>query len=171
MVKVVAVALALGFALVWVARESIGIGTAEGSSMEPTIHAETDRYLLNRLAYRFGSRPLRGDVVSFRGTPAIRAACPGAGDTYVKRVVGLPGERVWQRGGVVYVDGRPLSEPYAVAGGPDFGPYAVEPGTYFVLGDNRPRSCDSRRTGRGIAGDAVAGEVVYIWEALGVASF
>jgi signal peptidase I len=129
------------------------------SSMEPTLHCArpatgcearfSDRVLANRFIYHLRD-PERGDVVVFETPPEARAKC-GAGGTFVKRIVGLPGERLQIRlaGGsaFVYVNGRKLEEPYIEHDRRDIGPektYRVPPGQYFVMGDNRSQSCDSR---------------------------
>lgn len=107
----------------------------EGFSMEPTLR--TNQYLLiNKLSYMM-SEPQRGDVVVLRFPQDPRR-------DFIKRIVGLPGEEVEVRGGVVFIDGRPLHEPYILAR-PAY-PYSkkrVPPGSYFVLGDNRNNSHDS----------------------------
>jgi signal peptidase I len=129
------------------------------SSMEPTLHCArpatgcearfSDRVLANRFIYHLRD-PERGDVVVFETPPEARAKC-GAGGTFVKRIVGLPGERLQVRlaGGsaFVYVNGRKLEEPYIEHDRRDIGPektYRVPSGQYFVMGDNRSQSCDSR---------------------------
>ncbi len=129
------------------------------SSMEPTLHCArpaagcesrfSDRVLANRFIYHF-TDPERGDVVVFETPPAAKAKC-GAGGTFVKRIVGLPGETVGirLRGGAafVYIDGRRLEEPYIEHDRRDIGPeekFKVAAGSYFVMGDNRSQSCDSR---------------------------
>jgi len=87
--------------------------------------------------------PERGEIVLFRG--------PG-GVNYVFRVVGRPGERVEVREGRAFVDGEPLDEPFLRLDGRDagaFGPAVVPPGCYFVLGDRRHHSWDSRAEGMG----------------------
>ena len=129
------------------------------SSMEPTLHCArpaagcearfSDRVLANRFIYHFHD-PHRGDVVVFETPPAAKAKC-GAGGTFVKRIIGLPGEtvqvRLRQGAAYVYVDGQRLEEPYIEHDRRDIGPeesFKVPQGQYFVMGDNRSQSCDSR---------------------------
>ena len=72
------------------------------------------------------------------------------GSAFVKRLIGLPGERVSERDGVVYVDGRRLGEPYLDPASRDHqtGSWpTIPPGHYFFMGDNRAHSCDSRTWG------------------------
>ena len=129
------------------------------SSMEPTLHCArpapgcesrfSDRVLANRFIYHFRD-PQRGDIVVFETPPAAKAKC-GAGGTFVKRIIGLPGERCrirLRRGAAfVYIDGKRLEEPYIENDRRDIGPeetFRVPQGHYFVMGDNRSQSCDSR---------------------------
>ncbi|HZO95445.1 MAG TPA: signal peptidase I [Candidatus Baltobacteraceae bacterium] len=126
-----------------------------GLSMEPRVHPG-ELVLINTLAYRFG--PLRrGDVVAFRHD----APNP---ETYIKRVVGLPGERVEVRDGVVSIDGRALSEPYVrFRDKRSAPPVVVPPHTFYALGDNRAESDDSRNWGVVDDSSIVGKAVVGIW--------
>jgi signal peptidase I len=124
------------------------------SSMEPTLHCAgaglgctarfSDRVLANRFIYHLVD-PDRGDIIVFETPADARRDC-GAGGTFVKRIVGLPGEVVEVRTGFVYIDGVRLREPYVrqdrreVDSNP---PYRVPKDQYFVMGDNRAQSCDS----------------------------
>ena len=148
------------------------------SSMESTLHCArpapgcesrfSDRVLANRFVYRF-SDPERGDVIVFETPPAAQAKC-GAGGTFVKRIVGLPGERVairLRRGAAfVYIDGKRLEEPYIENDRRDIGPedtYRVPAGSYFVMGDNRSQSCDSRVWGSVPEGNLIGKVFTTYW--------
>lgn len=128
------------------------------SSMEPTLHCATpgsgciasfsDRVLANRLLYRF-REPQRGDIVVFDTPPLAEERC-GAGGTFVKRLVALPGETWRMDDGTLYIDGRQLMEPYIEPdrrGNDTEGPHLVPPDHYVFMGDNRTHSCDSRAWG------------------------
>jgi signal peptidase I len=110
-------------------------------SMHETL-LEGDRVLVNKVSYRLHEVG-RGDVVVFRRP----AGFPVEDEDLIKRVVALPGETVEGRNRQVYVDGRPLTEPYVeprCRGTQDFDAVTVPPGELWVMGDNRCNSSDSR---------------------------
>src|ERR1043166_134388 len=110
----------------------------EGTSMAPLL-SDQERIFINKFVYRF--EPIeRGDVVVF-WYPLDRSK------SFIKRVIGLPGEVVEIRQGIVSVDGNPLAEPYVppqYEDLSDFGPVRVPRDNYFVMGDHRISSNDSR---------------------------
>jgi signal peptidase I len=133
--------------------EDTRIYRVPSSSMEPTLHcARPGQGCLGQRMDRVAARPYggddpeRGDVVAFETPPLARERC-GAGGTYIKRVVGLPGELWSEREGFIYIDGRKLAEPYIRRGRRDAMTYRggrIPAGRYLLLGDNRGASCDSR---------------------------
>ncbi|MGB2639461.1 MAG: signal peptidase I, partial [Candidatus Acidiferrum sp.] len=110
----------------------------EGTSMAPLL-SDQERIFINKFVYHF--EPIeRGDVVVF-WYPLDRSK------SFIKRVVGLPGEKVEIRQGIVYVNGHAISEPYVppqYEDISDFGPIRVPRNSYFVMGDHRISSNDSR---------------------------
>jgi signal peptidase I len=98
--------------------------------------------------------PARGDIIAFPG--------PDQPDwVLLKRVIGLPGDTLEEVDGVVMVNGAPLDEPYTIADRRTLGPWTVEQGHLFVMGDNRPDSLDSRFPGFGqVALSDVSGKVL-----------
>ncbi|MGI6357545.1 MAG: signal peptidase I [Bacillota bacterium] len=129
----------------------------DGSSMLPTLH-DQERVLVYKLGRRLGDEPERGDIVVFR-----YAREPWR--DFVKRVIGVAGDEVQISGGRVYVNGQPLDEPYlTVATLGEYGPQTVEPGTVFVLGDNRNFSKDSRDASVGLVSlDAIRGNAWLVY--------
>jgi signal peptidase I len=143
------------------------------SSMEPTLHCAvpgddcearfSDRVLANRLIYHFRD-PKRTDIIVFN-TPARAVEECGAGGTFVKRLIGLPGETFSMRRGTVYINGKPLSEPYikkSRRGTDTQPPRKVPPDHYLFLGDNRTHSCDSRQWGT-VPRDSLIGKVFAVY--------
>lgn len=114
-----------------------------GDSMEPTL-TNGENLIMDKISYRF-SDPERFDIIIFPGPEEY-----GEHPYYIKRIIGLPGETVQIKDGLVYIDGRQLSED--VYGITDFieeahdaeRPIALKEDEYFCLGDNRPVSYDSR---------------------------
>jgi signal peptidase I len=162
------------------------------SSMEPTL-LEQDRVLVNKLVYRF-REPARGEVIVFTKrdeAPELDEVEPagpvgrflesvagllGMGREgerdFIKRIIGLPGETIEMRDGVVYVDDEPLPEAPTDEGGylamrdmESYGPYEVPEGHLFMMGDNRPNSADSRFPSLGTipVEDVVGRAFVVIW--------
>jgi signal peptidase I len=136
-------------------------------SMEPTIQVG-DRILVDKLFFDYHSLKA-GDIVVFRRPPRdVLGVCAGpeVGDL-VKRVVGLPGQTISSQGNTILIDGHPQAEPYLPAntplGRPIQPPVHIPKNHYFVLGDNRADSCDSRYWGT-ISGSSIVGRVIaVIW--------
>jgi signal peptidase I len=137
------------------------------SSMEPTLQIN-DRLIIEKLSYKF-RKPLRGEVVVFN-PPAV-AAVPDSSLVYIKRLIGLPGDRISIRDGKVFVNGKALKEPYTKEP-PDYTlptedrtkcqncflpdtlvepdktlSFTVPPNSYWMMGDNRNNSLDSHAWG------------------------
>ena len=132
----------------------------QGSSMEDTL-CSGEIALVTSFDYRFGAKPARGDVVECR--------VPGRVDTYVKRVIGLPGETVELREGKTYIDGAAVSEPYVFSIAEDYS-ISLGENAYLVLGDNRCESYDSRAADMGPIGkEDILGRVrLCVWPLHGV---
>jgi signal peptidase I len=135
------------------------------AAMEPTLHCarpapqcegkHQDRVIVFKfLGYG------RGDIVVFHVPARAEAAC-GVGGVYVKRIIGMPGDRWQEKQGFVYVNGKKLDEPYVDPGKRDSQSYParrIPANNYFLMGDNRSSSCDSRRWGT-VAHDMIIGRI------------
>jgi signal peptidase I len=147
------------------------------SSMEPTLHCArpeqgcesrfSDRVLANRFIYHFRD-PRRKEIVVFDVPAKAKLEC-GAGGTFVKRLIGLPGDRVHEDGqGFIWINGKKLDEPYIQAKrrAEDVlyrnHTWNVPRGEYFMMGDNRGESCDSRKWGS-VPRKNLIGEVFFIY--------
>jgi signal peptidase I len=154
------------------------------SSMEPTLHCATpgqgceastsDRVLANRFIYHFRD-PHRGEIVVFHTPKLAQEKCGGGGGTFVKRLIGLPGD-VWaERAGFVYINGKKLNEPYvhadrrdaqtlSLSALPPTGTMTRIPnGHYLMMGDNRSSSCDSRVWGLVSRGNLIGEVFATYW--------
>lgn len=143
-----------------------------GQSMVPTF--QSGEYVLSdKVSYRTGN-PHRGDVIVFHSPP--QAECPeGTGCDFIKRVIGLPGESIQVHDNHIYINGQPLTEPYIPK---DFETNAglatknktivLGPDEFFVCGDNRPYSSDSRSWGP-IHKNEIVGKAIFRYWPLNVA--
>jgi len=133
------VALEIALLSVLVVAFFLRMPEVSGLSMEPRI-GSGEYVLIDTIAYRF-SPIRRGDIVAFR--PVARPQ-----ESYLKRIIALPGERVGIVRGVVLIDGKPLPETYVrYRDGRTLAERTVPPDSYYVLGDNRANSDDSRDWG------------------------
>ncbi len=151
-------------------------------SMIPQL-AVGDRVVVSKIAYRLHD-PRRGDIVVFDAPgqvapkehpplpqrvfksilESVGLSTPST-EEYIKRVIGLPGEKVEGRDGRVFVDGRELVEPYLPRGPTtrDFAPIVLEEGHLWVMGDNRENSSDSRVFGPIDQSTIVGRAFVKVW--------
>ena len=133
----------------------------EGTSMEPGL-SDNERIFINKFTYKLNLGDVRrGDTVVF-WYPVDTTK------SYIKRVVGLPGDRIRILQGQVYINGSPLAEDYVAERFRDPGTWAegrevpVPPGDYFVLGDHRNSSSDSRSWGW-VPRDNIYGKAVFVY--------
>ena len=130
----------------------------EGTSMMPTL-TNNERIFINKFTYHFGLGEIRrGDMVVFWFPLDTEKS-------YIKRVIGIPGDMIRIDAGQVYVNGAVLDEPYVPEEYRDrvsWGPRQVPPDHYFVLGDHRSSSSDSR-TWDFVKRDAIYGKAVFVY--------
>jgi signal peptidase I len=137
------------------------------SSMVPTLGVK-DRIVVQKAFFSWHD-VRQGDIVVFSEPPLDH--CGGDQGDLVKRVIALPGQTIYSSGNRIYVNGRPLAEhylPHHDPLGPPIPyasrqhPYRVPPGEFYMMGDNRAISCDSRYWGP-IKGSSMVGRVVLVW--------
>lgn len=156
--KLIGITLLIGFGIRITAEQCYLIPS---TSMKPTLQID-DRLFVDKLSYHI-SNPQRGDIIVFTPPEAVIQE-EHSRDAYVKRVIGLPGEKVEVKNGVVYINDRALTEHY-IAEPPEYilEPAIVPPNAYLVLGDNRNRSYDSHAWGF-ISRDRIIGKAaVRFW--------
>ncbi len=121
----------------------------EGTSMEPNLH-DGQYLIINKFVY-YLHPPERGDIVVFHYPKNPRR-------DFIKRVIGLPGEKVEVKGKHLFINGEEIEEPYTLyTGNYAWGPKRLGEDEYFVLGDNRNSSSDSHNWGS-LPGDAIIGK-------------
>ena len=125
----------------------------DGSSMEPNLHHD-EFVIVSKVNYRIGE-PERGDVVVFDFPRNIT-------EEYIKRIIGLPGEKIKIEDGQVYVNGEALMEPYLKVEPLYEGEWLVQEDELFVLGDNRNNSSDSHNWGM-VPLENVVGEALLVY--------
>lgn len=156
-------ALAIAIALAFVIRTFLFAPfIVEGESMETTLQ-NAEKLVVNKAIY-YLAEPERGDIIVFNAE---------AKRDYIKRVIGVGGDTVEVKNDVLYLNGKPVEEPYleknreqakqqGMALTDDFGPITVPEGQLFVLGDNRLNSRDSRAIGP-VALDKVVGRAEFVF--------
>ncbi|MGE5398205.1 MAG: signal peptidase I [Chitinophagales bacterium] len=126
-------------------------------SMYPTIQIG-DRLMVNKFIYRF-KEPQRGDIIVFNPPAYIKSEYD-----FVKRIVGLPGEKVEVKEGKVFINDQPLNEPYLSEPlNYEFGPVVVPDNDLFVMGDNRNNSYDSHLWDQWLSSDRVIGKAFVLY--------
>jgi len=150
--------IALTLIIFLVIRFAIQSYRVEGVSMQPGLH-DNEYVLVNKIAYLFHA-PERGDVIVFH-FPLDTSK------DFIKRVIGLPGDTITVDSTSVRVDGVLLNEPYiSERANPQGQRWAVPLNSYFVMGDNRPASDDSRDWGY-VPRDDIVGKAVIVYGPLG----
>ena len=153
--ETIVVALALAFVI---KTFFFGVFWIPSGSMLPTLDIQ-DRLIVNRFVYYF-REPQRFEVAVFR----LPDFGEGKGRELIKRVIGLPGEKFEVKEGRVFINDQPLKESHTMEPGySNFGPVNIPEDSYFMLGDNRPNSADSRYWGYLPKKNMLGPAVLKIW--------
>lgn len=164
--QTLAVCLVIGILIYWLVAQPHKVS---GVSMMPNFH-NNDYIITNKIGYRLYP-PKRGDVVVLNNPKDLSEA-------FIKRIIGLPGEKIRVQNGHVYINGEKLNEPYLAADlltAPgaflsEGNEVAIPQGDYIVIGDNRPQSLDSREWGYAPREDIIGQVFFRYWpkETLGL---
>jgi signal peptidase I len=154
-VRELLITLALAVAIFLILQTTIQSSIVDGKSMEPGLE-NGQRLIVIKAVYHFKA-PERGDIIIIHPPVAPQSQ-------WVKRVIGLPGDTIEVKNGIVYVNGKVLNEPYIKAP-PEYtlAPYKVPPDNYFVMGDNRNNSTDSHYRWTVPRGNIVGEVWLRIW--------
>jgi signal peptidase I len=133
------------------------------SSMNPTLW-KGDRIVVNKLSVEFGTINI-GDMVVFKAPPDVAKDCGDNVTDLVKRVIGLPGDRLYSKGNTIYVNGKPLDQKWSVWPklGTPISPTTVPANRFFMMGDWHAYSCDSRTWGTVPRSDLIGKVFARIW--------
>ncbi|RJQ31095.1 MAG: signal peptidase I [Actinobacteria bacterium] len=139
----------------------------EMGSMIPTIQPG-EWIFIDRLSYRF-REPKRGEIIVFEAPKGISLPdTPSLGSlfynkkTLIKRLIGLPGETIEEKSGIIYINGKKLKETYTVADDRDYPKIKIGNDEYLFIGDNRPYSYDGREFGP-IPKKAIVGRAIFVY--------
>jgi signal peptidase I len=135
-------------------------------SMTPTLKVG-DRILVDKLAYHLHGVG-RGDIIVFNAPPGVAHGCFTNDKVLVKRVIGLPGETISDKNGTIYIDGKALAQPWLPRNDratytATFPAVHIRANNYFVMGDNRIDSCDSRIWGTVTRSEIIGKVDMRIW--------
>lgn len=157
-VVIVIAAIVVSFVMRTFAFQTFFIPSA---SMEPTLQIG-DRIVVNKLSAKFGTIHI-GDILVFKAPPAENCGEPVV--DLVKRVIGVPGDRLTSKGNTIFVNGVALKENWTHTEplGQAITPTTITPNHYFMMGDNHSNSCDSRMWGTITKSDIIGKAFVRIW--------
>lgn len=132
-------------------------------SMEPTLQIG-DRIIVSKLSVEFGTIH-RGDILVFKAPKAVASVCGDDVADLVKRVIGLPGDHLTSKGNTIYVNNKPLAQPWTHESvlGKAIGNVVVPKNHYFMMGDNEDDSCDSRYWGTIPRSSIIGKAVLRVW--------